>query len=119
VETLKAMKETAYLVSFLSKDRVRQELQKAVLAKAPSLYLKAMIETNLFEYMGAPFSEKLSEEEEANLLKLSSVIDESECNFIARMDLILKSLEPKRAEDLIKYLKLKEKVFLKNRMEYK
>ena len=107
-ETFKSLKENAHLISSIPKERVRQELQKAILAKSAKRCLELMIEINAFRYMGIDYKEKLSGSESEALMELSASIDKSENNFNKRMAQILNCLDANRAEDLARYLNLRK-----------
>lgn len=108
IETLKAMDKMAYLVGSISKERVRQEIQKAILGKSPKRCLELMIEINLFQYLDIDNGEKLTPFEIANLTELASTINNSDLNFDNRMALILSCFDSKRAKDFARYLQLKK-----------
>jgi len=107
-ETFNGLKENAHLISSIPKERVRQELQKAILAKSAKRCLELLIEINAFLYMEIDYKEKLSGSEAEALMELSASIDKSENNFNKRMALILNCLDPIRAQDLARYLNLKK-----------
>jgi tRNA nucleotidyltransferase (CCA-adding enzyme) len=107
-ETFNGLKGNAHLISSIPKERVRQELQKAILAKSAKRCLELLIEINAFLYMGIDYKVKLSGSEAEALMELSASIDKSENNFNKRMALILNCLDPIRAQDLARYLNLKK-----------
>jgi tRNA nucleotidyltransferase (CCA-adding enzyme) len=109
-ETLKAMEKTAYLVSSIPKERVRQEIQKAILGKSPKRCIEMMIEINLFQHMSIDIVEILTPIEVANLTKLAGTINNSDSNFNKRIILVLNCLDQRRAKDLAKYFNLKKSI---------
>lgn len=110
VETLKAMEKTAYLVSSIPKERVRQEIQKAILGKSPKRCIELMVEINLFQHMSIDIVEILTPIEVSNLIELANIIDKSDSDFNKRIILVLNCLDQRRAKDLAKYFNLKKSI---------
>ena len=126
-ETLKAMKKYSYLASTIKKERVRQEIQKAIVSKAAGRVLKEYLYIGLFDYIGHIVKDKsdgitpdeilhlskgeistLTQPEISAIEEVSNIIDDAKCNFDTRISLILAQMEKERSENLARYLGLKK-----------
>ena len=126
-ETLKAMKKYSYLASTIKKERVRQEIQKAIASKAAGRVLKEYLYIDLFDYIGhigknksdgiksyeiSPLAKgeisTLTQPEIAGIEEVSKIIDDTKCNFDTRISLVLAQMGKERAENLAIYLRLKK-----------
>ena len=126
-ETLKAMKMYSYLASTIKKERVRQEIHKAIVSKAAGRVLKEYLHIGLFDYIGYMGNDKvdiikpdeiiplpqskisnLSKREISGIEEVSDLIDDTKCNFDTRISLVLAQMEKERAENMGRYLGLKK-----------
>lgn len=103
-ETWKALKDNAHLITKISAERIREELQKLIMSDRPEK-INFLAESGLTEHIYAPLAEILKEKGSVTAEELSR----AEKLPALRWALFLKELGAKEAESLMKKLKFDTK----------
>lgn len=103
-ETWKALKENSSLITKISAERVREELQKLIMSERPEK-ISFLAESGLMDYICKPLADILKQQWK----NISRELSESEKIPALRWSLFLSRLGAKEAENLMKALKFDTK----------